>query len=298
MMMRGSIPLSALVMLAACGGGAVPPPAQPPAAHVVPAATAPAEAPPLLVEYVVVHRRWIENLVPAAPADVKAWSEAPENAALLSGPLRHILIKVPGGEKDPGAAAKKKAQTILARLDKGDDFTKLAKELSEDSSTKDSGGELAAASELDPALKKAFAALEPGKTAREPVRSAAGFHVLRKDRASDDQIERAYRKARAPEVAKKLAEELLVRLKSDAPARAAIAEATLAVLGERGASDANRPSPQSVPRDRVEQIRLSAAAKAAIETFARSAHPGDVLPSPAVDGDTIVVARAIAPGAP
>ncbi|MDF2695055.1 MAG: Foldase protein PrsA precursor [Labilithrix sp.] len=291
--------LAAVSSLAACAGNP-PAPAQPPVARVAPATTMPPELPPLLVEYVVVHRRWVEKLVPVAAADVKAWSEAPANASAVSGPLRHILVKVPGGEKDPGVAARKKAQTILARLDKGEDFAKVAGQLSEDATTKDRGGELPAekSNELAPPVASAFAALEPGKTAREPVRSPEGFHILHKDRAADEHIERAYRRAMAPDVAKRLAEELLVRLKAaDVPARAAIAEATQAVLGERGASDASRPAAQSVPRDRIEQVRLSAAAKAAIETFARSAHPGDVLPSPAIDGDTIVVARAVAPSA-
>ena len=134
--------------------------------------------------------------------------------------------------------------------------------------------------DLAPAVSAAFTALEPGKTTREPVRSPEGFHIVHKDRTSDDQIERAYRKAKAPEVAKKLAEELLGRLKSDAASRAAIAEAVEAVLGERGVNDANRPNAQIVERARIDQIRLTAAAKAALETFARSAHPGDVLPSP------------------
>ena len=87
------------------------------------------------------------------------------------------------------------------------------------------------------------------------------------------------------------------RLKASTPARAAIAEAVQAVLGDRGASDANRPKAAVVDRERLKQVRLTAAAKAALETFAESAHPGDALPSPAVDGDTIVVARARATAA-
>jgi predicted small lipoprotein YifL len=282
--------------LAACGGSV--PAAQPPAAHVAPETSLPPEPAPLVIEYVVVHRRWIEKLVPATPAEVKAWSEAPENAAAVSGPLRHILVKVPGGEKDPGLTARKKAQAILARLGKGEDFAKVARQASDDASSKDGGGEWAAdrLKDLAPPLVAAFAALKPGETASEPVRSPAGFHVLRKDRADDDRVERAYRNAQAPALARKLGDELLVRLKEHGPSRSAIAEAVAAVLGERGANDADRPNAHVVDRERLAQVRLTAAAKAAIETFARSAHPGDVLPSPAVDGDTLVVARAVAPG--
>jgi hypothetical protein len=266
--------------------------------HGAPSASATPEPPPLLVEYVVIHRRWVEKVLPASSADVKAWSEAPENAEAVTGAFRHILIKVPGGEKDPGAAAKKKAQSLLARLDKGEDFAKLAKQASEDQGSKENGGEYSAdkVKELPEPLRAAFAALEPGGTTRDPVRSAEGLHLVHKERASDERIERAYRKAKAPELAKKLGDELLQRMKGTTPARTAIADVVDAVLGERAANDANRPNASLVDRDRLPQVRLTAAAKAALETFVNSAHPGDALPSPAVDGDTMLVARAVAPG--
>lgn len=286
-----------LVVLAACGGST--PPAQAPPLRVTPVASAEPAPPPLAVEYVVIHRAWVQRVLPVQPAHLEAWSAAPENAGAVSGAFRHIVFKVPGGEKDPGLAAKKKAQAALDRLKKGEDLGKLAKQLSEDPATKDAGGEVPAAKveELPAPLKSAFAALAPGQTTTEPVRSPEGWHVVRKDRASEEQIERAYRKTKAGEVAKKLAGELLARLKSGAPARAAIAEAVEVALGERGLNDANRPTASVVDRERLQQVRLPAAAKAALETFARSAHPGDALPSPAVDGETIVVARAKAPAA-
>ena len=281
-----------LVSVAACGGNT--PPAQSPPAHVTPIATAEAEPPPLLVEYVVLHRKWVERLVPVQAAEVEAWSRAPENAEAVSGGLRQIFFKVAGGEKDPGLAAKKKAEATLDRLKKGEDFGKLAKQLSDDAASKDSGGEYAREklNELPAPVTEAFAALAPGDTTNEAIRSPGGWHIVRKDRASDDRIESAYRKAKAPDLAKKLADELLARLRANQPARPAIAEAVQSVLGERGASDANRPTASVVDRERLKQVRLTPAAKAALETFARSAHPGDALPSPAVDGDTIVVARA------
>ncbi|MBX3225600.1 MAG: peptidylprolyl isomerase [Labilithrix sp.] len=287
----------ALGLLAACGGGA--PPAAAPLPAVAPVGASAPEAPPLAIEYVAIRRPWVEQLVPAAPADVKAWSDAPENAAAVSGPLRQILVKVPGGEKDPGLAAKKKAQAIAGRIAKGEDFAKLARQLSEDSATKDSGGELTpqALEALSPPVRAAFAALKPGETSAEPVRSSDGFLVLQKERAPEEALERAYRKAKAPEAARKLGEELLARWKNGADSRPAIAEAVEAVLGERGVNDADRPRAHVVDRERLTQVRLTAAAKAALETFARGARAGDVLPSPAADGEIVVVARARAPGA-
>lgn len=251
------------------------------------APTLPPEEPSLLVEYVVVHRRWVETLVPTSPETVKAWSEAPENAATLGSMFRQILVRVRPGT--PDAAAKKKADGILVRLAKGEDFSRLAAQLSEEVDMSDRF------TELPKEVSATFAALAPGQTATVPVRSAEGYHVVRKERPSEEALELAYRRAKAPEVAAKLGAELTARLRGGAPARSAIAEGTEAVLGERGASDPNRPKPQSVPRANVEHVRLPAAARAALVTFARGAHAGDVLPSPAVDGDTLVVARVRTP---
>lgn len=287
----------AAALLTACGGGVAP--AASPAPDLGPAAATAPEGPPLAIEYVVVRRRWVEALVPAPSDAVKAWSEAPENAAAATGPLRQLLVKVAGGEKAPGLAAKKKAEALAARAAKGEDFAALARQHSEDAATRDDGGELAPErlDALAPPVRAAFEALAPGQTSAEPVRSSEGFYVLRKERASEERVEAAYRKAKAPELARRLGEELLARLGADADARPAIAEAVEAVLGERGVNDVDRPRAHVVDRERVAEVRLSAAAKAALETFARSARAGDRLPSPAVDGDTILVARARAPGA-
>ncbi|MBX3212009.1 MAG: peptidylprolyl isomerase [Labilithrix sp.] len=275
-----------------CGGNTTP--AASPAPAVAPAAETAPEAPPLAIEYIVVRRRWVEALVPAPSDAVKAWADAPENAAAATGRLRQLLVKVPGGEKDPGLAAKKKAAALAARAVKGEDFASLARQHSDDAPTRDGGGELARAQldALAPPLRAALDALAPGATTAEPVRSSDGFYVLHKERASEDRLEAAYRKAKAPALAQKLGEELLARLDGRADSRSAIAEAVEAVLGERGVNDAERPRAQVVDRERLPQVRLTAAAKSALEAFARGARAGERLPSPAVDGDTIVVARA------
>jgi hypothetical protein len=254
------------VLLAACGSAPKAPPARP--EPVVAAAPV-----PLLVEYVVIHRRWVERLMPVN--DLAEWSET--NGTAIAG-FRHIIVK-----------AKPVAQSIVDRLAKGEEFGKLARQLSEDQESKENGGETAP-EKVEPAVREAWAALALGQT--KLVATSAGFHVVLKERPSEERLERAYRKAKAPEAAKKLADELLARLKKNGPARAAIAEAVEASLGERAASDADRPIASNVDTDHVSHVRLPAAAKAALETFARSAHAGEVLPSPAVDGDTLLVARA------
>lgn len=286
-----------LLLVTACGGQT--PPAQPPIAQPGPTRDATPEPPPLLVEYVVIRRRWVETFVPTPAPEVQAWSASPENAEAVAGSFRHILVKAPADATDSDVLPqRKKAQGILDRIKKGEDFAKLAKQLSDDPGSKNSGGEYGAEKVKDfvEPVRNTFATLKPGETAPELVRSKFGFHVIKKDRASDEQIERSYRKARAPELTRTLGADLLGRLKEGAPSRSAIADATLAVLGEAATNDANRPKALIVDREHLKQAHLPAAARAALETFATSAHPGDALPSPAVDGDTIVVARALAPG--
>jgi peptidyl-prolyl cis-trans isomerase D len=92
---------------------------------------------------------------------------------------RHILARVQG--KDD-AAAKKKIETALGRLKKGEDFAKVAAELSEDENTKKSGGDLGVVTEgaVDPAFAQAAMALEAGKLS-DPVRTAAGWEVIKAD---------------------------------------------------------------------------------------------------------------------
>jgi peptidyl-prolyl cis-trans isomerase D len=94
--------------------------------------------------------------------------------------VRHVLARVGEGEDD--AEARKKVELAAERVKKGEDFTKVAAELSDDPNTKDRGGDLGLISEglADPAFEKAALALERGQVS-EPVRSASGWHLIRVD---------------------------------------------------------------------------------------------------------------------
>jgi peptidyl-prolyl cis-trans isomerase D len=106
-----------------------------------------------------------------------------ENAARYDQPTkvraRHILAKVDGTTDE---AAKKKIEDAIARLDGGEDFGKVAAELSDDASTKSSGGDLGVitAGQVDEAFAKAAMSLQPGKLSG-PVRTPRGWHVIRAD---------------------------------------------------------------------------------------------------------------------
>lgn len=91
--------------------------------------------------------------------------------------VRHVLARVAPGASDE--AARKKIDEARSRLDRKEDFAKVAQALSEDENTKAHGGELGFVTEglFDEAFAKAALSLEPGQTS-EPVRTPSGWHLI------------------------------------------------------------------------------------------------------------------------
>jgi peptidyl-prolyl cis-trans isomerase D len=100
---------------------------------------------------------------------------------------RHILVTVDSGDED---AARAQAADIQARIEAGEDFETLARELSDDTGTRAQGGDLGWLTQglLDDDLENALYAMDIGEV-RGPVRSTFGYHVIRLDdvRAGDVQ---------------------------------------------------------------------------------------------------------------
>ena len=90
----------------------------------------------------------------------------------------HILFDVHEGDAD---AALARAREARARLVAGADFAALAKELSDDPSAKQNGGELGwfGAGKMDPQFTQAAFALKSVGDLSEPVRSRFGYHLIR-----------------------------------------------------------------------------------------------------------------------
>lgn len=91
------------------------------------------------------------------------------NAAVPHVHARHILV-----------ATQDQANTVLTRLQNGEDFAVLAAQFSEDNTTKNNGGDLGwfIPEELtEPSLARIIFALEPGSIAG-PVRTALGYHIV------------------------------------------------------------------------------------------------------------------------
>jgi peptidyl-prolyl cis-trans isomerase SurA len=105
--------------------------------------------------------------------------QASAAAVLLN--IAQILIAVPEGASDEVVAQRRGlAEQALQRARSGDDFARVARELSQDAS-KERGGELGLrpADRLPDAFVSTVAPLQAGGVAPSLLRSGAGFHVLK-----------------------------------------------------------------------------------------------------------------------
>ena len=90
---------------------------------------------------------------------------------------RHILLLSDMVTNDEQIL--KSLQSIKQRLDKGEDFAKLAAEFSQDPGTKNNGGDLGwiSSGQFVPQFEKVMGSLNPGQIS-EPFRSPFGWHIL------------------------------------------------------------------------------------------------------------------------
>lgn len=107
---------------------------------------------------------------------------------------KHILIKTEAAEdateeeiKQIEEKAKKEAESLIARLKNGEDFSTLAKEYSQDEASKSKGGDLgyfnkgAMVQEFEDAAYK----LEVNEYTTEPVKTTYGYHIILKTGQKD-----------------------------------------------------------------------------------------------------------------
>lgn len=92
---------------------------------------------------------------------------------------RHILIPTRGPTALKDEDAKKKADDIKGRLDKGEDFAAIAKADSADPGSKDQGGNLQAFTKgiMVPEFEDAAFKLKPNEISA-PVKSPFGYHII------------------------------------------------------------------------------------------------------------------------
>jgi len=94
----------------------------------------------------------------------------------------HILIRVPEGADDATVAEKKKAaEAALERVtSKKEDFTAVAKEVSEEPGASESGGDLDffPKDRMVPEFAEAAFAMKTGEISKEPVKTQFGWHII------------------------------------------------------------------------------------------------------------------------
>ncbi|MBS2012175.1 MAG: peptidylprolyl isomerase [Deltaproteobacteria bacterium] len=180
------------------------------------------------VNYVVVRKGWLEKY--ALKVDAKELDAAKAKA------------------KEASEGVKKKAEDVLARVKKGEDFGKLAKEFSEDPGSKDNNGEYPGemvAQFVEP-FKKAVDEVKPGELVPHLVETTFGYHIIKRELAKDgklppvrhilvkysgekpDDAEKKFKEGKAVELAKDVAKFITAELKAGKPSddvlKAAIAK--------------------------------------------------------------------------
>jgi peptidyl-prolyl cis-trans isomerase C len=93
---------------------------------------------------------------------------------------RHILIRAAPDDEKASAAAKAKIEAIIVRLKKGEDFEKVAKEVTEDPSGKTNGGDLGyfTKDQMVPEFSEVAFKLDKGQIS-DPVKTQFGWHVIK-----------------------------------------------------------------------------------------------------------------------
>ncbi|HEY6755440.1 MAG TPA: peptidylprolyl isomerase [Pseudolabrys sp.] len=93
---------------------------------------------------------------------------------------RHILFRTPAGDDKAGKEAEDKVKAVVVRLKKGEDFAKVAGEVTEDPSGKANGGDLGyfTKDQMVPEFSEAAFKLDSGQIS-DPVKTQFGWHVIK-----------------------------------------------------------------------------------------------------------------------
>jgi len=132
---------------------------------------------------------------------------------------RHILFRAAAGDDKAGKEAEGKAKAVIARLNKGEDFQKVANELTEDPSGKSNGGDLGyfTKEQMVPEFATVAFGLAKGKISG-PVKTQFGWHVIKtedkrnKPKPTFDEVKPQIEQF----VARKAQAELVTKLRADA----------------------------------------------------------------------------------
>jgi len=132
----------------------------------------------VVIDYIELKKSGFFDQVKVSDEDLQAQYQ--KEIANLAEQRRaaHILVEV--NDKVSDEQAKARITEIQARLAKGEDFAKVAKETSQDPGSAASGGDLGYAGKgvYDEAFEAALYALKPDQVS-EPVRTQFGYHLIK-----------------------------------------------------------------------------------------------------------------------
>jgi peptidyl-prolyl cis-trans isomerase D len=152
------------------------------------------------LEYVELDTKEIANKLEVDEETLLGYYEQHKNDFIQQGRWRasHILISV-ADQQDAAAVedARARAEAALIRIQKGEDFAAVAKEVSEDPGSKSEGGDLGYFKQGDmvPAFEEAAFELAVGETS-DLVQSELGFHIIQMNEARPFK-EKTFEEARA-----------------------------------------------------------------------------------------------------
>jgi peptidyl-prolyl cis-trans isomerase D len=134
------------------------------------------------VQYVTLSPKSFTPTVTDAEVDKYYREHAKEFESPRQVRAAHVLVRVPEtGGSEAEDKARSKIADVIRRAKAGEDFGKLAQQLSEDSGTAPRGGDLGLVSrgEVVPQFEQALFALKKGEVSPEPVRTPFGFHAIK-----------------------------------------------------------------------------------------------------------------------
>ena len=144
------------------------------------------------IQYVLLAPKVFAKAVPEA--DAEAYYN--EHRAEFEKPKRlktaHILVRVPPtGGSEAENKSKAKIEEAIRRVKAGEDFGKLAKELSEDTATAPQGGDLGfvGKGEMVPQFEEAVFALKKGEMSPQAVRTPFGYHAIKVSDVQDGGVQ-------------------------------------------------------------------------------------------------------------
>jgi peptidyl-prolyl cis-trans isomerase C len=144
----------------------------------------------IAIEYL---KKEVTNKVEVSEEDVKAYYESHKDEFKTPEMVRsrHILIKTdPSASDNDKKKAKEKAEEILKKIKAGEDFAKLASDVSDDTGSKPKGGELGffPKGRMVKSFEDAAFSLKPGEVSGI-VETQFGYHIIKVEEKKEPGME-------------------------------------------------------------------------------------------------------------